>query len=611
MWGGCRDGLLWRAGAGLGRGDSRRRRACEGWDGLLWRAGAGTGLIGRETAPYDMWGGGNDAGWVAAGGRQGGLLLSQRGESPLPAKLRAKFACAPGAAPAPPPPLPAGTAPRPLCSSCSSWCQPTRRSGGPLGLGLGQAPGRPARLAASGRAGHPWPRRPHAPLAPHFAHPTHCVHTLPCPPPPHTHTHTCTHSPPTHTPPSLPFPQPDDGVDCAAEPHDRVARHAVRSVARGPCRYRALLLHQPLRVSGDQRKLGRNRAGTLAHDVVPSMLSMPAHPSIQPATAAAAARPCHTPKQPSSPSPSPSDPCHGRRCLCCRPGPQVDAGRRPRGGRCSQQEVQAHPAHRQGQLDREAERGHHPRAAGPEADHALLPGAQLLRGGGLVGVWCVFEGACVCVCVCIWWWWWGCGGRVSEQGQHVGWAWMVACMHVCVCPCGVCFGGRCCTQPPGQQWRACDVIGQLPWCLERATPCPPSPAQPQAHAPTHPAYPPRPALPLPCASHPLYQVDVDITSNTVANSVTSLVVGAITSLVVDLAPLVEGQVCACGGGGGHPACCRGVQGRAARLQRLPLVPAPLLPSALRPVPSISVSIFSPPSNMLPPSRRPRTSCPSG
>lgn len=39
-----------------------------------------------------------------------------------------------------------------------------------------------------------------------------------------------------------------------------------------------------------------------------------------------------------------------------------------------------------------------------------------------------------------------------------------------------------------------------------------------------------------------FQVDVDITSNTVANSVTSLVVGAITSLVVDLAPLVEGQV---------------------------------------------------------------------
>ncbi len=35
---------------------------------------------------------------------------------------------------------------------------------------------------------------------------------------------------------------------------------------------------------------------------------------------------------------------------------------------------------------------------------------------------------------------------------------------------------------------------------------------------------------------------MDITSNTVANSVTSLVVGAITSLVVDLAPLVEGQV---------------------------------------------------------------------
>lgn len=39
-----------------------------------------------------------------------------------------------------------------------------------------------------------------------------------------------------------------------------------------------------------------------------------------------------------------------------------------------------------------------------------------------------------------------------------------------------------------------------------------------------------------------FEVDVDITSNTVANSVTSLVVGAITSLVVDLAPLVEGQV---------------------------------------------------------------------
>jgi hypothetical protein len=44
---------------------------------------------------------------------------------------------------------------------------------------------------------------------------------------------------------------------------------------------------------------------------------------------------------------------------------------------------------------------------------------------------------------------------------------------------------------------------------------------------------------------------VDITSNTVANSVTSLVVGAITSLVVDLAPLVEGQVgCAAGCGDG-------------------------------------------------------------
>jgi hypothetical protein len=46
------------------------------------------------------------------------------------------------------------------------------------------------------------------------------------------------------------------------------------------------------------------------------------------------------------------------------------------------------------------------------------------------------------------------------------------------------------------------------------------------------------------------QVDVDITSNTVANSVTSLVVGAITSLVVDLAPLVEGQVGQAAGRGG-------------------------------------------------------------
>lgn len=38
-----------------------------------------------------------------------------------------------------------------------------------------------------------------------------------------------------------------------------------------------------------------------------------------------------------------------------------------------------------------------------------------------------------------------------------------------------------------------------------------------------------------------FEVDVDLTSNTVANSVTRLVVNAITSLVVDLAPLVEGQ----------------------------------------------------------------------
>jgi hypothetical protein len=48
--------------------------------------------------------------------------------------------------------------------------------------------------------------------------------------------------------------------------------------------------------------------------------------------------------------------------------------------------------------------------------------------------------------------------------------------------------------------------------------------------------------PCSCSSCVCEQVDVDITSNTVANSVTSLVVGAITSLVVDLAPLVEGQV---------------------------------------------------------------------
>jgi hypothetical protein len=38
-----------------------------------------------------------------------------------------------------------------------------------------------------------------------------------------------------------------------------------------------------------------------------------------------------------------------------------------------------------------------------------------------------------------------------------------------------------------------------------------------------------------------FEVDVDITSNTVANSVTRLVVNAITSLVVELAPLVEGH----------------------------------------------------------------------
>jgi len=38
-----------------------------------------------------------------------------------------------------------------------------------------------------------------------------------------------------------------------------------------------------------------------------------------------------------------------------------------------------------------------------------------------------------------------------------------------------------------------------------------------------------------------FECDVDITSNSVANSVTRLVVNSITSLVVDLAPLVEGQ----------------------------------------------------------------------
>ena len=38
-----------------------------------------------------------------------------------------------------------------------------------------------------------------------------------------------------------------------------------------------------------------------------------------------------------------------------------------------------------------------------------------------------------------------------------------------------------------------------------------------------------------------FEVDVDITSNPVANNITRLVVNSITSLVVDLAPLVEGQ----------------------------------------------------------------------
>lgn len=38
-----------------------------------------------------------------------------------------------------------------------------------------------------------------------------------------------------------------------------------------------------------------------------------------------------------------------------------------------------------------------------------------------------------------------------------------------------------------------------------------------------------------------FEMDVDITSNTVANNVTKLVVNSITSLVVDLSPLIEGQ----------------------------------------------------------------------
>ena len=79
----------------------------------------------------------------------------------------------------------------------------------------------------------------------------------------------------------------------------------------------------------------------------------------------------------------------------------------------------------------------------------------------------------------------------------------------------------------------------------------PTPPHPPTHTPPHPTHPPTPHptpptphLPIHTTHTTLYthQVDVDITSNTVANSVTSLVVGAITSLVVDLAPLVEGQV---------------------------------------------------------------------
>lgn len=52
-----------------------------------------------------------------------------------------------------------------------------------------------------------------------------------------------------------------------------------------------------------------------------------------------------------------------------------------------------------------------------------------------------------------------------------------------------------------------------------------------------------PVLYLLCRRGPNYfEVDVDITANTVAASVTSLVVGAITSLVVDLCVVIEGQV---------------------------------------------------------------------
>lgn len=81
---------------------------------------------------------------------------------------------------------------------------------------------------------------------------------------------------------------------------------------------------------------------------------------------------------------------------------------------------------------------------------------------------------------------------------------------------------------------------------------------------------------------PAPQVDVDITSNTVANSVTSLVVGAITSLVVDLAPLVEGQVSR----GGARARRAGPSGACARLRVRPwgTVVWAMCPAARMPAP---------------------------
>ena len=87
----------------------------------------------------------------------------------------------------------------------------------------------------------------------------------------------------------------------------------------------------------------------------------------------------------------------------------------------------------------------------------------------------------------------------------------------------------------------------LPYDHPLSTPCNPSHPRPHPHPHTF-----------------TLQVDVDITSNTVATSVTSLVVGAITSLVVDLAPLVEGQVGGWvgrkkGGGGAVCLCVQEVQ----------------------------------------------------